>query len=101
MKTQNSPCAENAQKNSQVIFSKIKSTVEKLPSINANNNNSDELLDGFLAFNKNFKKQRCSEKANEAFDVELSEFNESNFISSTEDLGFGLLSEFERQEYWA
>lgn len=98
MKTQNNPCAENAQKNSQVIFSKIKSTVEKLPRI-SDNNNSDELLDGFLAFKENFKKKRCSEKANENFDVELSEFNESNFIFNNEDLGVFNFSN--QEEYWA
>jgi hypothetical protein len=67
----------------------------------SNNKNSGELFDDFLAFNENFKKKKCSEKGNDAFDVELSEFNETNFLVSNEDLGLGLLMEFERQVYWA
>ncbi len=101
MKTHNSPCADQAIKNSKAVYSSIKSKVEKLTTLKSGNENSDDLLDGFLAFNKNFKSKRCSQKANNNFDVEASEFNESNFLFSNEDLGFGFSTEYDQQEFWA
>jgi hypothetical protein len=86
MKTQNSPCAYQVGKNNKAVFSSIKSKVEKLTK--STHKNSNDLLDGFLAFNENFKKKGCSEKANNEFDVELSEYNEANFLIGNEDLGF-------------
>jgi hypothetical protein len=101
MKTHNSPCMEQANKNTRTVFSSIKSKVEKITSSTSGKENLGDLLDGFLAFNENFKIKRCSDKANENFDVELSEFNESNFIFSTADLGAGFTPEYVQQENWA
>jgi hypothetical protein len=101
MKTQTSACSDHAKINTEAVFTKIKSKVEKLQSLKADKNNPNQLLNGFLAFNESFKSKKCSKKSNENFDTELSEFNENNFLFGSEDLGFGAKIDIYQNEFWA
>ena len=82
MKTLKPLTLEEANENSQAIFTSIKSKIGMLPNLYASMGTSDKLLGGFLAFQETIKSGEFTAKEYEAIALATSQANGCNYCLS-------------------
>ena len=97
MKTLKPLKLEEANENSQAIFTAIKSKIGMLPNLYAAMGTSDKLLSGFLAFQETIKSGEFTSKEYEAIALSTSQVNGCNYCLSTHT-AIGKMNGFTEEE---
>lgn len=97
MKTLQPLTLEQANENSQAIFTGIKSKIGMLPNLYATMGVSDKLLGGFLTFTETLKSGEFSNKEYEAIALATSQANGCNYCLSAHT-AIGKMNGFTEQE---
>lgn len=97
MKTLKPLTLEEANENSQAIFTSIKSKIGMLPNLYASMGTSDKLLGGFLAFQETIKSGEFTAKEYEAIALATSQANGCNYCLSAHT-AIGKINGFTEEE---